>query len=97
MVSSVEQTMAMATAMRARLDDRIGFNFNDLMMTESMLPEEQEMLRYSSRKNQTMEAAESPFGGSEVKTGLQLEDDLSGQLKRTRTTELTGNLLYIND
>jgi hypothetical protein len=43
--------MAMATAMRARLDDRIGFNFDDLMVAESMLPEEQEkMLRYS-RKN----------------------------------------------
>jgi hypothetical protein len=40
--------MAMAMAIRARLDDRIGFNFNDLMMTESMLPEEQEtMLRYN--------------------------------------------------
>ena len=41
---NVEQTMAMATAMRARLDDRIGFNFNDLMMTESMLPEELERM-----------------------------------------------------
>jgi hypothetical protein len=43
-VRNVEQTMAMATAMRARLDDRIGFNFNDLMMTESMLPEELERM-----------------------------------------------------
>jgi hypothetical protein len=47
MVRSVEQTMMMATAMRVRLDDRIEFNFNDLMRTESMLPEEQaRMLAY---------------------------------------------------
>jgi hypothetical protein len=39
--------MTMATAMRVRLDDRIGFNFKDLMRTESMLPEEQaRMLAY---------------------------------------------------
>ena len=33
--------MAITMAIRVRLDDRIGFNFNDLMVTESMLPEEQ--------------------------------------------------------
>jgi hypothetical protein len=44
MVRRVEQTIATATAMRVRLDDRIGFNFNDLMMTESMLPEELERM-----------------------------------------------------
>ena len=48
MVRNVAQKMAMATAMRARFDDKIGFNLDDLMMTESMLPEEQErMLRYT--------------------------------------------------
>jgi hypothetical protein len=47
MVKNVAQTMKMATAMRARLDDTIEFNLDDLMMTESMLPEEQDrMLRY---------------------------------------------------
>jgi hypothetical protein len=45
MVRRVEQTMATATAMRARLDNRIGFNFDDLMMTESMLPEDQQKLQ----------------------------------------------------
>jgi hypothetical protein len=38
---------------------------------------------------------EFPSGGSEVK--MRLEDDLGGQLKRTRATELAGNLLYIDD
>jgi len=37
----------MATVMRTPLDDRIGFNIDDLMTTESRLTEEQErMLRY---------------------------------------------------
>jgi len=36
-------------------------------------------------------------GGSEVKTGLRLEDDLGRQLKRTRAAEFTGNFLYIDD
>jgi hypothetical protein len=51
--------MAMATAMRVRLDDRIGFNFNDLMMTESMLPEDQgRMPRYQSpQRIETVDAA----------------------------------------
>jgi hypothetical protein len=44
MVRRVEQTIATATAMCAWLDDKIGFNFNDLMVTESMLPEEQERM-----------------------------------------------------
>jgi hypothetical protein len=49
--------MAMAMAMRARLDDRIEFNINDLMMTENMLPEEQErMLRYNPGRIETMAA-----------------------------------------
>jgi hypothetical protein len=34
-VRRVAQTIAMATAMRARLDDTIGFNLDDLMMTET--------------------------------------------------------------
>jgi hypothetical protein len=56
-VRNVEQTMAMAIAMRARLDDRIGFNIDDLMMTESMLPEEQEcMLRYNPGRIEAIEA-----------------------------------------
>jgi hypothetical protein len=40
---------------------------------------------------------EFPSGGSEVKTSLRLEDDLGRQLERTRATELTGDLLYIDD
>jgi hypothetical protein len=51
-VRNVAQTMAAATAMRVRLDDRIGFNIDDLMMAESMLLEERaRMFRYYSRKN----------------------------------------------
>src|SRR5438270_3482138 len=95
MVRRVEQTMAMATAMRARLDDRIGFNFDNLMVTESMLPEEQErMLRYSGG----IEAVEPPeflTGGTQVK--LRSEDDLARELERSRAAELTGDLLYIDD
>jgi hypothetical protein len=57
MVRRAEQTMAKAMAMRAGLDDRIGFNFNDLMVTESMLPEEQErMLRYNPGRIETVAA-----------------------------------------
>ena len=36
----VEQTMAITMAIRVRLDDRVGFNIDDLIVTESMLPEE---------------------------------------------------------
>ena len=42
-----------------------------------------------------MEAAGIASGGSEAKTGL--EDDFGRQLKRTRSAELAGNLLYIDD
>ena len=51
-VRNVAQTITTATAMRARLDDRIAFNIDDLMMAESMLLEEEtRMFRYYSRKN----------------------------------------------
>jgi hypothetical protein len=44
---NVAQRITRATAIRAPLDDRIGFNRDDLMVAESMLPEEQErMLEY---------------------------------------------------
>jgi hypothetical protein len=47
MARNVAQMITRATAIRAPLDDRIGFNIDDLMMAESMLPEEQErMLDY---------------------------------------------------
>jgi hypothetical protein len=39
-VRNVAQTITAATAIRTRLDDRIGFNIDDLMMAESMLLEE---------------------------------------------------------
>jgi hypothetical protein len=46
-VRRVAQTIVMATTIRARLDDKIGFNLDDLIRTESMLPEEQRtVVRY---------------------------------------------------
>jgi hypothetical protein len=47
MMRNVADITAMATAIRVRLDDRIGFTIDDLMMVESMLPKQLEtMLRY---------------------------------------------------
>lgn len=109
MARNVAQRITRATAIRAPLDDRIGFNRDDFMVAESMLPEEHErMLEYefsfpTQWKQKLVEEWKKgppgnlPPGGLEIKTAVWLEDDLSSQLKHSSATKLAGKFLYIDN